>query len=125
MIAKLLALTPLPNNFRTGDGLNTAGYTWSRRATNDRDQVNVKVDHTFKSSHNASFSFTREIEDNANGNNAQPFPDAPGGKFATEDYFYSLSLTSTLYAADGQRIQSRLTTGSNPRVWVPGTPRKD
>jgi len=96
VVSRLLALTPLPNNFRSGDGLNTAGYTWSRRATNDRDQINIKIDHTFNSRHNGSFSYTREVENNLNGNNAQPFPDAPGGKFGTKDAFYSLSFTSTL-----------------------------
>ncbi len=96
VITRLVGLTPLPNNFRTGDGLNTAGYTWSRRATNDRDQINIRLDHSFASKHNLSFSFTHEREENLNGNNAQPFPNSPGGKFATNDNFYTLSLTSTL-----------------------------
>ena len=30
---RFIAFTPLPNNFRIGDGLNTAGYTWSRSAS--------------------------------------------------------------------------------------------
>src|SRR5439155_3347235 len=29
-VQKLLASMPLPNDFRYGDGLNTAGYTWKR-----------------------------------------------------------------------------------------------
>jgi len=96
VVGRLMALAPLPNNFRSGDGLNSAGYTWSRRATNDRDQINVRIDHTFSSRHNASFSYTHETEDNLNGNNAQPFPEASGGKFGTVDNFYTLSFTSTL-----------------------------
>ncbi len=96
VIGKLIDLTPLPNNFRAGDGLNVAGYAWSRPATNDRDQINFKIDHTFNSKNNGTFSFTHETEDNFNGNNAQPVPNAPGGRFSNNDYFYSLSFTSTL-----------------------------
>ncbi len=96
VVAGMMKFIPSPNNFRVGDGLNTAGYTWSRRATNDRDQLNFKIDHTFSSKHNGSFSLTHEVEDNANGNNAQPFPTSPGGRFANDDYFYTLSFTSTL-----------------------------
>ncbi|MBI4471828.1 MAG: hypothetical protein HY646_04110, partial [Acidobacteria bacterium] len=108
IVARQLALTPLPNNFRSGDGLNVAGYTWSRRATNDRDQINIKIDHTFNAKHNAMFSFTREVEDNVNGHNAQAFPNSPGGKFATEDYFYSLGFVSTL----SPRLVNELRAGS-------------
>ena len=96
VISNMLKMAPSANNFRVGDGLNTAGYTWSRRATNDRDQLNFKIDHTFSARHSATFSITHEVENNLNGNNAQPFPDSPGGKFANDDYFYTLSFTSTL-----------------------------
>src|SRR5688572_24261170 len=40
-VQSIMNLIPLPNNFRFGDGLNVAGYTWSRRATADRDQFNT------------------------------------------------------------------------------------
>ncbi len=70
-IARLLGKMPLPNDFNTGDGLNTAGYRWLRRnegvdvangdgQDTDRNQYNVKVDHNFNSSHKASFSGTWE-----------------------------------------------------------------
>src|SRR5262249_46418642 len=66
-VAAMLKLMPLPNDFRTGDGLNTAGYTWLRDGGESRDQYNIKIDHTFNSKHTASFTFTREHQDRVNG----------------------------------------------------------
>src|SRR5262245_3799103 len=70
-IGRLISRMPLPNDFNTGDGLNTAGYRWLRRnegvdvANGDgqdtnRNQYNVRIDHNFNSSHKASFSGTWE-----------------------------------------------------------------
>src|SRR5262245_5976351 len=44
-VRRFLDSMPAPNNYRFGDGLNTAGYTWRRRDTGDTDQVNFKIDH--------------------------------------------------------------------------------
>jgi hypothetical protein len=114
VIPKYLQLMPLPNDFRTGDGLNTAGYSWLRPSTFDRDQINAKIDHTFSSRHNANFSYTWETEDQINGPGPQPFPDAPGGKYGNIDHFYSLAVTSTLtpsvvneFRAGAQRARIR------------------
>lgn len=41
-----LALTPLPNNFSFGDGLNTAGYTWAAPATDKQVDQTYKIDYT-------------------------------------------------------------------------------
>ena len=70
-IARLLGKMPRPNDFNTGDGLNTAGYRWLRRnegvdvangdgQDTDRNQYNMRIDHNFNSSHKASFSGTWE-----------------------------------------------------------------
>ena len=70
-INRLITRMPLPNDFNTGDGLNTAGYRWLRRnegvdvANGDgqdtnRDQYNMRIDHNFNNSHKASFSGTWE-----------------------------------------------------------------
>ena len=42
---KIVAETPLPNNFTIGDGLNTAGYSWPVPSYADLDRFTFKVDH--------------------------------------------------------------------------------
>ena len=43
----ILATTPLPNNFTTGDGLNTAGYTFAAPEEEKQMDFVTKIDHTF------------------------------------------------------------------------------
>ena len=71
-ISRQLAYTPLPNNYEVGDGLNTAGFRWLRRArgidnlfgsgeaTGIRKQFNVKIDHNFTSNHKANVNWSYE-----------------------------------------------------------------
>jgi len=95
-VSAMLKLMPSPNNFRSGDGLNTAGYTWSRAGGTNRDQYNIKIDHTFNSRHTMNGSYTRELTNSVNGFLAAPFPGGPSGKSRNIDYFFSGNLTSTL-----------------------------
>ena len=87
---------PLPNNFRSGDGLNTAGFTWSRPSAQNLDQYNFKVDHNFNEYHRLSVSYVHENQQNKNLFNEQPLPDSPGGQTAYRDRLWTLNLTSTL-----------------------------
>ncbi len=96
VIQRMLDLTPLPNNFRYGDGLNTAGYTWRRSSSDDADRFNIRLDHHFTPAHRATFSYVFEDEDGFNGFMPQPFPAAPGGGVKRRDHMYSLNLISTL-----------------------------
>ena len=71
-IRRYLADMPLPNDFRGGDGLNTAVHRWLRRGDSligaqfgteddtNRDQINVKIDHHFSSSHKLQVSYAHE-----------------------------------------------------------------
>lgn len=95
-IRKLIELMPLPNNFRGGDGLNTAWYTWKRSASQDFDHFNLKLDHVFNSTHRASFSYTKEYNRNNNTFMPQPLPGTPGGDSRGWDSLSSLAVTSTL-----------------------------
>ncbi|MGH9838663.1 MAG: carboxypeptidase regulatory-like domain-containing protein, partial [Blastocatellia bacterium] len=95
-IQKMLALVPLPNNFRAGDGLNTAGYTWRRKGTSDFNHVSLKLDHTINQKNQLAFSFTHEQGKAINGFVAQNFPNSPGGTSESYDFLYSISLNSTL-----------------------------
>jgi hypothetical protein len=95
-IQRLLAVMPAPNDFRTGDGLNTAGYTWRRRSTLDANQYNAKIDHNFNDSHRAEITFARENVNAPNGFMPQSFPGSPGGSAEQGASLYAVSITSTL-----------------------------
>ena len=75
-----LALTPLPNNFLVGDGLNTAGYKFQAPEQERQVDFTVRIDHTFNSK-NSIFGRWAHGHQNTVGDigNAglQPFPGAP------------------------------------------------
>ena len=50
-VAHNLAFIPLPNNFRVGDGLNTAGYTWNRPVRINFELYEGRIDHLFNVLH--------------------------------------------------------------------------
>lgn len=45
-VQKIYGLTPLPNRFDVGDGLNTAGYSWLATRTDPQRDFNIKIDYT-------------------------------------------------------------------------------
>ena len=113
-VQKLMAMMPLPNDFRFGEGLNTAGYTWKRRRTNDFNHYAVKIDHVINSRNRINFSFIKENYDSINGFLPQPFPTSPGGTVTSPGTFYSIVATSTLsttalneFHAGAQRVSVR------------------
>ena len=97
-IAKFLTAVPLPNNFRFGDGLNTAGYTWSRSAADDFDQWVMKIDHNWNANQRTSVSYSREGTDSANGFMPQRYPSALGGKYVDNASTLSVRHVSTISA---------------------------
>src|SRR6185503_5318998 len=56
-IKGLMAQHPLPNVFTIGDGLNTAGIQWQRKAGANRNQHNLRVDQNFNQSQRLSVSY--------------------------------------------------------------------
>jgi hypothetical protein len=50
-IQQLIGLTPLPNNFTGGDGLNTAFFTWTPIQREKQRDLVVKVDHVINNRH--------------------------------------------------------------------------
>jgi hypothetical protein len=110
---RFLDFMPLPNNFRFGDGLNTAGFTWSRPGVFDSNLYRFKLDHNFNSQHRAEISWQRESDLNINGFQAQPFPTAPGGTVSSWTHFLSVGVDSTL----SPRLLNQVRLGFN-RPWV-------
>jgi hypothetical protein len=111
-VAKLMDKMPLPNNYELGDGLNTAGFRWTRNEnsggenifavgptvsalTGDgRKQINLKVDHNFNSQHKLAVSYTYE---SSTGNaNYESWPGGFRGKSFRRPQFLSATFTSTL-----------------------------
>jgi len=76
-IQQLIGRTPLPNNFTTGDGLNTAGFTFVAPEEERQMDVVGKVDHTFSNRHAAFVRYSRGYQDTlcdqVNGGDP-PFP---------------------------------------------------
>jgi hypothetical protein len=93
-ISKQLALIPLPNNFRAGDGLNTAGFTWSRPFPTDNTLYEGRVDHLFNDKHRMSIVLTHQAYNSFNVAFPQNFPTVPGSPDPTETTQYSASFTS-------------------------------
>jgi hypothetical protein len=104
-IAMILPRMPLPNDFNSGDGLNTAGHRWVRRSIGtesnngagtdlNRDQVNLRLDHHFNASHKLNMVGSREQTETTTAP-----PAWPGGYFGRSirgPHIYTLSLVSTL-----------------------------
>jgi hypothetical protein len=62
-VAEILKLLPDPNNYDTGDGLNTAGYRFNNPATDtmlngDEDQFTIRADHNLSGGHRVFFRGT-------------------------------------------------------------------
>jgi carboxypeptidase family protein/TonB-dependent receptor-like protein len=72
--------TPLPNNFTTGDGLNTAGFTFVAPEEEKQMDFVTKVDHVFNAQHSAFVRYSKGYQntncDSVNG--GEPvFPGTP------------------------------------------------
>ena len=93
-MAKQLALIPLPNNFRAGDGLNTAGFTWSRPFPTDYGLYEGRIDHIFSDKHRMSMVLSHQAYNSFNVAFPQAYPTVPGSPDPTETTQYSFSLNS-------------------------------
>lgn len=77
---ELIGLTPVPNNFRVGDGLNTAGFSFVAPQTERQYDFTMKIDHNFNERNSVYVRYSRGAQntlgDTANGG-LQHFPDTP------------------------------------------------
>ncbi len=97
IVAKNLALLPLPNNFlAAGDGLNTGAYVWRRGGSDDIYSWTMRGDHNFNEKHRLSVTYSHDTENNPNGFDGQPYPTSPIGVYTDTGTVGSVQLTSTL-----------------------------
>jgi hypothetical protein len=95
LVQKIIAETPLPNNFTTGDGLNTAGFSWAVPSYADLDQFTFKVDHYLNQNNHLSVVVTHEHQYYTS--TASVYPTLPvSGPTDTVSWFTSVNLDSTI-----------------------------
>lgn len=79
-VQSIIGLTPLPNRFDVGDGLNTAGFTSQARKTDPQRDFTVRIDHNFNERHSlfGRYSWGQQdtVGDTANAGAAR-FPGLP------------------------------------------------
>ncbi|HYG99772.1 MAG TPA: carboxypeptidase regulatory-like domain-containing protein [Terriglobales bacterium] len=77
---QFIAMTPLPNDFTRGDGLNTAGFSWNSPENHKQDDYVFKIDHNFSDRNSVfvryAWGHQNTLGDTANAGQA-PFPNAP------------------------------------------------
>lgn len=95
-VKKNLAFTALPNDFRVGDGLNTAGYTWNRPVPIDFGLYEGRIDHIINDQHRLTLTLNHQAYGSINVNAPPPFPNAPWQVNPTETTQYSATLNSVL-----------------------------
>src|SRR5262249_16909928 len=120
-IKRLLAVMPRANYFYQGgtaaggatlDGLNVAGFQWTRsangisgtggqNATNPesvgRKQINLKIDHNISTKHRLSGGWT--LQRDYNDDNLPSWPGGFYGKSTRRPQVFTVSFTSTLSAS--------------------------
>ena len=96
IVAKNLALMPLPNNFRAGDGLNVAGYTWNRPVPVNFELYEGRIDHVFNAQNRLTLTLNEQSYHSINVAQAPPYPSVPWQADPTETTQYSVTLSSIL-----------------------------
>jgi hypothetical protein len=106
-VGKVLSTMPGPNNYEVGDGLNTAGYRWTRQERGGsegifafggslaRKQINTKIDHNFNTAHKLGVSYTYE-RSSGNSTGFETLPDGFRGRVERRPQTLSSNFTSTL-----------------------------
>jgi Carboxypeptidase regulatory-like domain/TonB-dependent Receptor Plug Domain len=96
IVKKSLALMPLPNNFRAGDGLNVAGYTWNRPIPVNFELYEGRIDHVFNERNRLALTLNEQSYHSINVAQAPPYPSVPWQADPTETTQYSVTFTSIL-----------------------------
>ena len=104
-IQETLRRMPQPNNFTTGDGLNTAAISWVRRQSGidnaagtsqntNRDNLNVRFDYQISDSHKVAFIMSREY--NFNDASQPAWPDGLVGLSTRDPRIYTITYDATV-----------------------------
>jgi len=130
---QFLANTPLPNDYTIGDGLNTAGYRWTRRINGsdgatgqspnpNRNHYTTRGDYQINQNHR--LTFTMSYENNTGATGQTGIPDYPGGYFGTvqrKPRFYTGAWTAVLSAT----LLNEFRFGYKSDTWQGSSPFDD
>jgi hypothetical protein len=94
IMSHVFSYMPLPNNYRIGDGLNTAGFTWEYPQPINFELYEGRIDHVFNENERLSLTLSEQDYHSFNYTTPQPFPTAPGQFNSAETSNYSVALTS-------------------------------
>ncbi|NLV29614.1 MAG: TonB-dependent receptor [Acidobacteria bacterium] len=107
-VDRFTGLMPMPNNYELGDGLNSAGFRWTRTLRgsdtvygngedNERKSITVKIDHNLSQAHRLSGRYTYETDYGEAQFAAWPEANGGyGGAVTRKPQSFSVNLTSTL-----------------------------
>jgi hypothetical protein len=76
--SQVIANLPAPNLYSTGDGLNTAGYTWNVGRLDPQKDFVFKIDHKFNDSHAIFVRYSWGTQDTVNDTTNAGAPSFPG-----------------------------------------------
>jgi len=105
-IAGFTEMMPLPNDYTSGDGLNTAGHRWTRRqdgndsvyGTGDanRKAISFRIDHNINDEHRLSgtYSFERAVSDDTGI--SKSWPNGANSTIERTPQTFQVTLTSTI-----------------------------
>ena len=102
VVQRYLSLTPTPNNFQIGDGLNTGGYRFNATILSPSDILSGRLDHRLTNNHSleATFSYGDvNFEGDYINEGEPPFPNSPYRTRNTLGRGFSTTLRSTLSAS--------------------------
>jgi hypothetical protein len=129
-ILETLRRMPKPNDFTTGDGLNTAGITWVRRTSGidnaagtsqdtNRDQLNLRFDYQLTANNKLSFIMSREH--NLNDSLQASWPGGFDGYSTRNPRTYTASWTATI----NPTMLNEFRFGNRVSSWHGRTPFSD
>ena len=104
-IQETLRRLPTPNDYTTGDGLNTAGHSWVRRQSGsdnaagtsqntNRDNLNIRLDYQVTDGNSVSFIMSREH--NSNDAYQASWPTGFGGNSIRTPRIYTATWSSSI-----------------------------
>jgi len=94
VMAHVFSYMPLPNNYRYGDGLNTAGFTWEYPEPETFELYEGRIDQVFNEKNRLALTLSHQYISNYNYTTPQPFPTAPGQFNTAGTTTYTAALTT-------------------------------
>ncbi len=124
LMSRIFGFIPLPNNYRIGDGLNTAGFTWAYPQPGDFELYEGRIDHNINDKQRLTLTLSQQSIHNFNYTTPSPFPSVSGQFNTAETTTYTVALTSILRPnlLNDARIgvyRTRTTVGA---PYTPGNP---